>query len=222
MADVLTSIGEAVYSAVVSVWHTLMGALPSIVAAVLFIILGYVIGWVAKKVFIRFLKAAGVDDWMKEQNLVGAIANKSISEVAGSIVKWYIFFVFLKQAVELVKLQTLTEVLGFWIQYALLVIAAIVVILAGLIIGRYARNALESTKHSMRRLAGLIIELTIVYIAVVMGIRIIGLPTGMLESAFLIALAGFVIAISIAIGISFGFALKDDAKTIVKEFKKKQ
>jgi len=37
--------------------------------------------------------------------------------------------------------------------------------------------------------------------------------------AFLIAFAGFVIASSLAIGISFGYALKDEAKTIVKELK---
>jgi len=196
-------------------------ALPSIFAAILFIIIGYFLGWIVKQLVVRLLRSAHFDDWMQEQNLSDSIANKKLSVLGGSIVKWYIFFVFLKQAVELIQLSTLNEVLGFWINFALLFIAALVVIIAGLIIARYVRNAIESTKHSLRRIGGIVIELTIVYITVVMGIRIIGLPTGMLESAFLIAFAGFIFSLSIVIGLSFGLALKDEAKGIVKEIKKR-
>ena len=220
MADIFSDSWNVISVALSSVGNALIAALPSIFAAILFIVVGYVLGWIVKKIVVKFLRAADVDGWMKDQNLVSAIGGKKISDIAGSIVKWYIFFVFFKQAVELVNLLTLREAVGFWISYALLVIAAIIVIIAGLIIGRYARNAIGATKHSLKNIAGLVIELTIVYIAVVMGIRIVGLPTQLLEAAFLIAFAGFVIAISLAIGISFGFALKDEAKIVVKELKK--
>lgn len=220
MADIFSDSLAVASAAFSSLGDAFVAALPSIFAAILFIVVGYVLGWVVKKVVVKFLKAADVDGWMKDQNLVSAIGGKKISELAGSILKWYIFFVFFKQAVELVNLLTLREAVGFWISYALLLIAAIVVIIGGLIIGRYARNAIGSTKHSLKHVAGLVIELTIVYISVVMGIRIVGLPTQLLEAAFLIAFAGFIIALSLAIGISFGFALKDEAKVVVKELKK--
>jgi len=220
MADIFSeSIGVA-STAFSSVGTAFVSALPTIFVALLLIILGYIIGWIIKKVIVRFLQSTKIDAWMSDQNLVSAIGNKKISQVAGSIAKWYVFFVFFKQAVELVNLITLREAIGFWIGYALLAIAAIVVIIAGLIIGRYVRNAIGMTKHSLRASAGLIVELAIVYVAVVMGIRLIGLPTQLLEAAFMIAFAGVVIAISLAIGISFGFALKDEAKIIVKEMKK--
>ncbi|MEK6959262.1 MAG: hypothetical protein AABW59_04415 [archaeon] len=196
-------------------------ALPSLIVAAIFVIIGYVIGWVVKLLTIGFLKAASVDDWMKDHKLVSAIGHKKVSEVAGSIVKWYIFFVFLKQAVEIVNLVTLNQVLGFWIQYALTVIAAIVVIIAGLIIARYVRNAIESSRHSLRRATGLVAELMIVYVAIVMGINMMGLPTQLLELTFLIAFTGIMLAAGLVVGISFGLALKDEAKIIVKEMKRK-
>ena len=194
-------------------------AIPSLIAAIIFIIIGYIVGVVCKVVIGKLLSKIGLDDWFEEQNLLAAVGNKNVSEVAGTIVKWYIFFIFLKQAVEVVNLITLNQMLGIWIQYAILVIIAMGVVLAGLVIGRYGRNAIEASGHSLGRVIGLVIELMVVYIAVVMGISVLGLPTQLLEMAFLIAFAGFVIAASLAIGISFGFALKDEAKTIVKELK---
>ena len=202
-----------------SIGDSITLAVPGLIAAVIFIIIGYIVGVVCKAIIAKLLSKMGLDDWFEEQNLLAAVGNKNVSEVAGTIIKWYIFFIFLKQAIELVNLVTLNEMLGIWIQYAILVIIAVGVVLAGLVIGRYARNAIEASGHSLRRVIGLVIELMVVYIAVVMGIRVIGLPTQLLEWAFLIAFAGFVVAASLAIGISFGYALKDEAKTIVKELK---
>lgn len=220
MVDLFSDALTASYSALSQIGTGFVNSLPSVFSALILIIVGYLVGWLIKQIVIKLLKSAHLDDFFAEQRLGESIWNKSISQLSGSIAKWYIFFVFLKQAVELIQLSTINEVLGFWINFALLVIAALVVIIAGLIVARYVRNAIELSKNRMRKIGGLIVELTIVYIAVVMGIRIIGLPTGMLESAFLIAFAGFIFSLSIVIGLSFGLALKDEAKIIVKELKK--
>ncbi|MBT4870943.1 MAG: hypothetical protein HON47_05185 [Candidatus Diapherotrites archaeon] len=193
--------------------------LPGLIWAIITILLGYVVGIAAKFILTKLISKMGVDDWFEEQNLLGAVGNKNVSEIAGTIIKWYIFFIFLKQAVEIVNLMTLNEVLGIWLFYAIQIIIAGVVVLAGMIIGRYARNAIEASGHSLGRVIGLVIELMVIYIAVVMGINVIDLPTQLLEMVFLIAFAGVVIAAALAIGISFGLALKEEARTIVKELK---
>ncbi|MDD3084105.1 MAG: hypothetical protein PHP82_03720, partial [Candidatus ainarchaeum sp.] len=118
---------------------------PTLVLAIVFIIIGYLFGLLAKIIISKILGRMGVDEWFEQQSLLAAIGNKSFSDVIGVIAKWYIFFIFLKQAIELVNLITLNEVLGFWIQYALLIIVAVGVLLAGMIIGRFVRNAIETT-----------------------------------------------------------------------------
>jgi hypothetical protein len=210
-------IGTDIFS---SIWLAFLDILPNLVVAIAFIILGYILGLIAKAVIVRIFSLVGIDEWFEEQNLLAAIGNKNFSEIAGTIAKWYLFFIFIKQAVEIVNLVTLNQVLGFWIQYALLAIVAIGVIIGGLIIGRFARNAIEATGHSLRRVIGLMLELIIAYIAFVMGISIVGLPTYLLESAFIIAFFGMIFALSLMIGLGFGLALKDEAKTVIKELKK--
>ena len=203
-----------------SIMTSFAEAFPGLVLAIFFIILGYAIGVIIKIIISKLLGSMGLDEWFEEQNLLAAIGNKNVSEVVGTIAKWYIFFIFLKQAVELVNLVTLNEVLGFWIQYAMLIIVALCVVIGGLIIGRFARNAIATSKHSLARIFGLGVEVIVVYIAVVMAIDILMLPTTLLEFAFLIALAGMVLGISLMAGIGFGLAMKDEAKTIIKELKK--
>lgn len=204
------------------VTSTINQAAPSLFLAIILLIVGYIVGWLAKFILVNVVRMIGVDDWFEHQHLLAAIGNKDLSEIIGSIAKWYIFFIFLKQAFELINLATLNEFVGFWINLALAIIAAIVVIIVGLIIGRYARNAIDSSKNSFRKVIGLSVELMVVYVAFVMGVRIIGLPAQLLEWTFLIAFAGIVLSASLVIGLGFGLALKDDAKQIVKEIRKKK
>ena len=220
MADFISEALTASYNALISLNNSLVSILPSVFAGIILLIIGYALGWIAKKIIIFILESGHFDDFLSQQRLTEKIWNKSITQLTGSIVKWYVFFIFLKQAAELINLITLTEVLGFWINFALLLIGAFVVVIAGIVIARYVRNIVEMTRSPLRKTIGLIVELSIVYVAIVMGVRLIGLPTGILEAAFLIAFGGFVLASSIVIGLSFGFALKDEAKGIVKEIKK--
>lgn len=205
---------------IISIWNPFLIILPNLLVGILFVIIGYLIGIFAKTAIVKIFNNIGVDDWFEEQNLLAAIGNKNFSEIAGTIVKWYLFFIFLKQAIEIINLATLNEVIGLWIQYALIIIIAIGVVIGGLIIARFARNAIEATNHSMKKIFGLALELIIAYIAFVMGISIMGLPTFLLESAFIIAVFGITFAVSLMIGLGFGLALKDEAKNVIKELKK--
>jgi len=210
---------EEIYATLVS---SFFGALPSIILALSLMVIGYILGWIAKIVVSNIIRYMGVDDWFEQQHLLAALGNKDLSEIVGSVMKWYIFFIFLKQSVELTNLLTLNEVLGFWISFVLVVIAALVVLIVGLIFGRFARNMIQSSKGPLMKVAGLSVEVMIVYIAIVMGIRMIGLPAQLLEWTFLVAFAGIVLCASLMFGIGFGLALKDEAKTVVKEFRKKK
>ncbi len=222
MVDFVSDPIGAVFGAFGQLSSAFIGQLPLIFAAIILIVAGFIIGWLAKLFVVRLLRSFHLDDWIVENKLSNSIGNKKITEISGSVLKWYVFFVFLKQAVSLVSLSTISEVLGFWINFGLTVIAAVVVIIAGLIIARYVRNAIELTTHSFRKIAGLIVEVAIVYVAVVMGIKMIGLPTEMLEWAFLIAFAGFILALALIVGLSFGLAMQGEAKIIIKELRKKK
>lgn len=215
MMEIVSQVLSNAYSSFVS-------SIPVLTFAFILIVVGYLVGLLVKFLAISLLRYIGIDEWFENQHLLAALGNKDLSEIIGAILKWYVFFIFLKQAVELINLFTINEMLGFWINFVLVLIAAFVVLVAGLIVGRYVRNAVEATKIAMKKMIGLVLELMIVYVAFVMGIRMIGLPTQLLEYTFLIAVFGAVFAVSLMLGIGFGLALKEEARTIIKEVKKKK
>ena len=196
--------------------------IPVVTIIILLIITGYILGWIAKMLVSNILKYTGFNEWFSQQRLLEALGDRNVSDLAGSITKWYIFFIFLKQSVELINLVTINEVLGFWINLVLIIIAALVVVIIGLIFGSLIRNLFQTTKMPLKDWVGIIIEVIISYIAIVMGIRMIGLPTQLLEGTFLIAFGGITLAISLVIGIGFGLAVKDEAKEVMKKLKKQK
>ena len=107
--------------------------IPVVTIIILLIITGYILGWIAKMLVSNILKYTGFNEWFSQQRLLEALGDRNVSDLAGSITKWYIFFIFLKQSVELINLVTINEVLGFWINLVLIIIAALVVVIIGLI-----------------------------------------------------------------------------------------
>ncbi|MDD3159787.1 MAG: hypothetical protein PHQ98_02365 [Candidatus ainarchaeum sp.] len=193
--------------------------LPELFAALLIIIIGYIICLILKKIVIKIFDSLNIDSWFEEQNLNTIFGSKSISEIVGFIVMWGLFFVFLQEGLSILKLATLTMFVGTWLNFLIRLIVAIIIILVSMIIGRYIRNAIEGMDYLFNHVVALLVELVIIYISIVMGITVIGLPTFLLEMTFLIILSGAVIAFSLTIGLSFGLALKDDAKLIIKDIR---
>ena len=65
MADLLMSVVDAVSLALVSIGNSFLDALPGIFAAVIFVIIGYLIGIVAKTIVVKALQQTKIDQWME-------------------------------------------------------------------------------------------------------------------------------------------------------------
>jgi hypothetical protein len=191
--------------------------LPELIAALLIIFLGLVVSFLLKKIAIKLFDSFNLDDWFEEQNLNTIFGSKSISDIVGFIVMWGVFFVFLQESLLILKLSILTNFIDVWLNFAIKIIVGGIILFMAMIFGRYLRNVVDSMDYLFNHLFAVIIEIVIIYIALVMAINIVGLPTFLLEMSFLILITGVVIALSFAIGISFGLALKDDAKIILSE-----
>lgn len=193
----------------------------NLIGILVLLVLGYIVGMIFKKIVVKLVESLRLDEWLEEQNLSEAIGGKAISSVIGSLVKWSIIALFLAQGVELFKLtafqKTLETLVLVFVPNLLL---AVVISIVGLIIGRYVRNLIEVSMTRFRKIIGFGIELLIIYMAGVIALQQLGIPTQILIEAFRIGFGGFVLVIVIAVGLAFGFASVDDAKKILKELKK--
>ena len=218
--NIATSFVQTIIAALTKLGTATVDFLPNFAAALIIVAIGWLIGMALKTLIELVLKTINLDQMIEEQNLSSALGGKNISSLIGSFVKWYIIAVFLAQATKTFQLEILGDFLNRLALFIPVVLVALVIIAIGLLIARYVRNALEVTTHSHRKTIALVVEIAIVYLSVVVGLGSVGIDVSILEDVFRIAFTAFALTIAIIAGISFGFAFKDDAKKLLKEFQK--
>lgn len=215
------STGLTITLALEKLAQSFIETLPILVGAIIIILFGYLVGKLVEHIIIKLMKKTSIDEWVDEQNLTGAVGGKKISSIIGAFAKWYIIAIFLAQAVNSFNLKVLENFLSTIAFYIPQILLALVIVISGLLIGRYVKNAVEATTYNYRKTFGFALEILIVYMAMVMGLDTIeGISVTILLDAFRIAFTAAALTIAIIVGISFGFAFKDDAKKALKEMKK--
>lgn len=194
--------------------------LIKLIAVVIIFVVGWLVAKVVKQIVVKLLQSTKVDQWVDEQNLTAAIGGREVSQIVGSIVKWWIVVIVLQQSLAVLQLDVLGGFLGALASWILAALVALVMLIIGLLLARYARNAVQATDHKYKRTAGIVLEIVIIYLAVVLALRTVKVDVTILEDAFRIAFAAFALVIAIIVGVSFGLAFKEDAQKIVTEIRK--
>lgn len=194
-------------------------ALPGFIAAIIVIILGYVIAAIIGWTVVKILR--GVDLDKKIQKYTKAEWGKAhISGILGAIIKWYIFIVFIGTAVELVDLGVLSGFLVTVANWLPNLIVAVILVLLALLLGEYVDNKVQKTKIKGADMVGKLLYICIVVIVGVIALNQIGINVTLLENIILAIVGALAIGIALALGISLGLGMKDEAKKFVKQLKK--
>jgi len=223
--EIVSNAGVVVSAILVNAGWVLL----SVVGAMILLAIGWVLGDIVKRITVRVLKSTKVDKWFEEQDLSDAIGGKDISMITGSILKWYIIVLFLAGAAEIVRLKSLQAFLEGLRLYIPLVLGGIIVFVSGLLLARYARNSIETTKHKMKKVAGVLAEAIIVLFS---GVLALTLALGENGPAYMNVIAeylkifiqpfivAFAYMLAIVMGIQLLTTFGDDIKKIMTDVKK--
>lgn len=214
--------GRAIADPLITFINSIINVLPGIIGAVLLAVLGYIlsafIGLLIKKALIKL----NLDKWYESTGKHAALGQMSLSHLIGGMTKWYLFALFLVPAVSIMQLPVFAQlltVIALWIPKLLL---AILVVLAGIIAADIAGEKLAHAKKiTWIRSLTPPIKFVIILFFLDVALRQVGIDFTLASSTFLILLAGVTLAVSLAIGISFGYALRPEVESAIKQFKKK-
>ncbi len=183
--------------------------------------LGYCVAWVVHWAVKKALDKAKIDKWMQKNNLDKSIGYASVSSLGASLLKWYIFLIFLIPAISYLTLGELTSLLLDIVRWLPKVIVAVAIVMVGLVIADFVADKLNKAKGPAIKHLNNIVKILIIILVAVVALQEIGIYLRLAESTFLIVLTGLVLALSLAIGIGFGLGAKEEAAAIVKQWKKK-
>lgn len=222
MASVVGELGASVWNPLVRLWYGVVDAVPGIVAAIIVLIVGYVIACIIGRIVRGILEKVKFDKWVVQKtNLERVVGAFKLSRFLGLIAKWYTFILFLPTAASLIYLEPLSKFLlevARWIPH---VIVAIILAIIGLMAADYVAGKIEETKAKAASTIAWIAKIAIYVFTVLVVLSQIGIKVQVATSALLIILGGVMLGVGLALGIGFGLALKEDAKAILQKIKKK-
>ncbi len=226
---------DSLYQAlVVNIWDEFVKVIPGIVAAIIIVLIGWVLARIIKQIVIKILQSTKVDQWIDEQNLTAAIGGKEVSALIGSLTKWYVIGIFLAQAVGWLNLDIFTVYLERIFVFSnnnpspifFALLGGVIVMVTGLLIARYFRNLIEATTFRIKKPLGLIAEgIVLVFsgmlaLTLVVGPEIANVLLSLIELFLTPFIQAFAWVLAIVVGISILVNSKEELKKISLELKK--
>lgn len=217
----LQSWADAVQTGVGDAIRKMAAALPEVLAALVVLLVGVVVAYVLKQVVVRLLKAVNLKDVANKAGWNQVFQGKyDVVDLLGDFVKWFFVVVFLLQALAILGIDEVSELVSDLLGYIPNVLAAAAVVFVGFVVAdltaRVVANAARAMGASTARLMANIARWSIGVVVVFTALAQLGVNTLFLERVF----TGIVVALALAGGLAFGLGGKDAAKDVLDNFRK--
>lgn len=195
--------------------------LPNILAAVLILIIGYGIAVLCKGVIVGLSQKLGVDTAVRAAG-VGEIVERTGYKLntgvfLGTIVKWFILILAFIVALDVLGLNQATNFLSdVVLGYLPRVVVATIILFAAMVIAGFVEKAVvaAASAANFRSAAflGKFAKIAVIVFAVLAALNELLIATELVQMLF----AGFVFALSLALGLSFGLGGKEAASRYIE------
>lgn len=220
--NALNSWDTIIAASIQNLWIRFITILPSVLGAIIVLIFGFLAASVLESFVRRGLRMTGIDTLMHEHPLSDILKGSQIfftpSIAVGWLVKWFFILVTLIAVANSLGWSQINDFLSSIAFYIPNVLIAIVILVAGLTIGRFIGNfmriALGSsalTKIQAGFLASLAQSAVTVF-AVMASLVQLRIATSLIQILF----SGIVFSLSIAFGLAFGLGGRDKATALLE------
>jgi small-conductance mechanosensitive channel len=221
----IQSWGGAFNESLMNLWYGFISFVPSLLGAIILFIIGWVVGSIIGKAISQVINALKVDKLFESagasdlMNRAGLKLN--VGGFIGGLVKWFIIVVFLMASLQIMGLTQVNDFLREAVLFYLpkVIIASLVLVIATVISGAMQKIVESSAKAAGVRGANMIGSVTryaIWIFAFIIALSELGIATAFMQILF----TGFVAALAIALGLSFGLGGKEAASRTVDKFSK--
>jgi len=222
--NTLQTWGDIIVSSFQDLWVRFINFLPSLVGALLVIIVGWVLAaWLGRMVT-EILRKLWIDKAVKRAKISETFERMGIpidvSKSIGFLVKWFLIIAFLLAAADILNLNQVTDFLNKVLLYIPNVVVAVVILLLGVLFANFIAQIIESGVKATRLtfghfLAG-IAKWAIIIFAVLAALVQLGIAASLLQILF----TGLVAMLAIAGGLAFGLGGRGHAEKILQNLEK--
>lgn len=207
-----------------NLWVGVINFVPNLVVALVILVIGWLIGALLGRAVWQVLKSLKIDEALRRAGLETFLHRGGIrldsGAFLGALVKWFVIVVFLVAAFDVLGLNQVNlflqeVVLG----YLPRVLAAALVLLVGGVVGDVAGRIVVTAGRTAgvhsAHFAGAIAKWAVWIFAILVALSQLGIATAFSQTLF----TGVVIAISLALGLSFGLGGQEAAGRFLEKLR---
>ncbi len=194
---------------------SIIAFLPNLIAAIIILIIAWIVGRVVGKLVSTGLDKIGVDDALRKTVIGKSIESSgtSIPHVFDLIIRWFIYIIGIMAAVNVLGIPMLTAFAQTVVLYIPNLIAALIVLIIGFIfadiVGDLIRTAGSDSEIPYMGIFSAAIEIFLYFIVIIVALDQLRINTSIIY-VFATALAwGIAVGVGVGLGVALGFGLKD-------------
>ncbi|HVE77702.1 MAG TPA: mechanosensitive ion channel [Gemmatimonadaceae bacterium] len=193
---------------------------PALVGALVILFAGYLLARLLETGVERAMRRVGLNRALERGGVMAAVersrSHVNPTRVLANLAFWLVMFVVILVAADALGLRTLTEVFAELVSYIPSVIAAIVIILIGLVLGGFVSGLIAASAGGIHGATALarVGRGGVIVLAVFMALQQLGVATDIVTTAFAILFG----AVALAMALAFGLGNRELAGEVTREW----
>ena len=201
-----------------------VGFVPNLVVAIVILVIGWLVGALLGRAIWQVFKSLRIDDALRQSGLESFLRRGGVEldsgAFIGGLVKWFVIVIFLVASLDVLGLSQV----NFFLQDVVLgylprvLAAALVLLVAGVIgdvVGRIVVTAAKTAEIDSAHFVGAIAKWAIWIFAILVALSQLGIAGEFSRTLF----TGVVIAVSLALGLSFGLGGQEAASRFIEKLR---
>lgn len=214
--------GGTLADAFQNLWVGVVKFAPQIIIAILVALVGWLIAVLVGKAVAHVIKLLKVDQALRRAGVEDVVSKAGMQlnsgAFVGALVKWFVIVAFLVAALDIVNLTEVTRVLEQFVLVYIpqILVAVFVLVIAAVlsdVVGKAIRSSVKAAEFPHAALMAHIAKWVIWITAILIALSELNIATPFINTLF----TGFIAAVSIALGLSFGLGGRDAAKQFIEK-----
>lgn len=209
--------GDAIRASLVNIVTSIVNYIPQLIVAIILLILGIILARFLGRLVERIITFTRLNQLFYRTGVASDLArvgvNLNFSYLFGWLVQFFIIIATLVTVADVLRFEQIAQFLRNVLNYIPNVFVGVVILGVGLIVGNLLGNIVfrtTSNSDSVSNLGGMLGGLarwSIIIFALMAALIQVGVAASLIQIIF----TGFVVAISLALGLAFGLGGRDRA-----------
>lgn len=215
---------EIIQEAFLGLWEGALAFLPNFVGAMIVFVIGFLLALLLSHFVIKVIELLKVDDLASKLDVKSSLehfgVHLHIGRLLGWIVKWFLIVVVLIAATDILGWDQVTDYLQQVMLYLPNVVIAVIILLAGILLGNFVQNVVKSAVEAAKLASANFLSGISKWAILVFSFMAALVQLQIAEDLIRVLFTGLVAMLALAGGLAFGLGGKEQASKFLERLKK--